>query len=342
MMRQIRKLPTIVGLLILVIGVSVGVFLVQTRQTINSSASPEEAPKSLRITNITDNSFTVSWITSKKVGEFVNFGKSQSLGQTAGGETQLAHHVTVSDLSASTTYLFKVGSGNATYDNNGDFYKVKTGPSLPSQNKNDVVFGSVVSSSGVPVSGAIVYVSLPGASALSTVTDAKGAWTLSLSNARTTTLETWATYGKTTNLEIFVQSERGEVSTATIQVQAARPVPTMSLGKNYNFNNVKTPESSGLPSSTIQLAAVATPSPSAIPTPTPTSTLRSSPTPTVTPIPTKIPTRASTPTIVHPATVSAATTLPNAGDLTPLIWVSIMGLSIFASGFLLAKVVQSD
>lgn len=55
-----KTIPTIAGIFLLVVGLALGVLLVQQRQVFRLGASGELAPKDVRITNITDNSATIS------------------------------------------------------------------------------------------------------------------------------------------------------------------------------------------------------------------------------------------------------------------------------------------
>src|SRR5260221_13594636 len=71
-----KNIPTILGLLVLFAGLIGGVFLVRSSNT-NSflpRASPQTTPKNLKIRNITDTSFTVSWITDSNTVGFVRYG----------------------------------------------------------------------------------------------------------------------------------------------------------------------------------------------------------------------------------------------------------------------------
>ena len=56
-----RKLPAIIGILLLVVGVGAGIFLVQNDTGFIPRATPEFAPQSLVVTNIAENSFTISY-----------------------------------------------------------------------------------------------------------------------------------------------------------------------------------------------------------------------------------------------------------------------------------------
>ncbi|OGY08815.1 MAG: hypothetical protein A2700_00650 [Candidatus Blackburnbacteria bacterium RIFCSPHIGHO2_01_FULL_44_64] len=358
-MRKKHTIPTILGLFVLIVGIAAGVFLIQTQQSFRLSANPTEVPQSVRVTNVTDNSFTVSWFTPKKTRGYLGFGKNESLGSTVNGATEgLAslHYSEVKGLLPGTDYFFKIGSGENLFDDNGDLYKVKTAPGLSGSRKNESVFGKITPVRTV-AGRVIVFITAPGISPLSTLVDQNGDWVLNISSARSTSLSSYAAYTSETIVEILGTSERNQTTSAKIKVQAARPVPAMFLGKSYNFTDSKALESGGLPESFLNLASVTgsgtpTPTPTGKPTPTPTpkgtgGTAITTPTPTPTPTPTKkptpTPTGKPTPTPTHStssgqapkvATATAAA-LPSAGGLTPTIGAFIMGLSLLALGTLI-------
>mgnify|MGYP001603297889 FL=1 len=252
MMKKVHSIPTFLGIILLIIGVAVGVFYVQTRQTFDLSASPQETPKEVRVTNVDDASFAVSWTTDKPTFGYVTYERAEALlAADAQKPKSLLHHLTVKDLDPTTSYQFKIGSGENLFDNGGAPYKTKTGPTLDSEKTNDMVFGTVVDKNDKPSSGALVYLTLPGAAPMSTTADLDGSWAYNLSLARTTQLKNLATYTKDAVLEVYVLGDKGQVSTAKIAVSAAKPVPKMVLGENYNFGNTKTIKGDTLPSSDI-------------------------------------------------------------------------------------------
>ena len=108
------KIPTIIGIFILVFGLAAGVLLVRNQNFFRLGASAEFAPKDVRISNITDSSATVSWITDKETSGFVKWGEGQdSLDKTELDELasqSFTHTLTLRNLTPQTTYSFKINS----------------------------------------------------------------------------------------------------------------------------------------------------------------------------------------------------------------------------------------
>ncbi|MBC8422466.1 MAG: right-handed parallel beta-helix repeat-containing protein, partial [Chloroflexi bacterium] len=89
----------------------------------------------VKVTNVRDTSFTVSWSTDVMATGWVNYGTSPALGQTAyddrgAGTSNDTHHITLLGLMPETTYYFDVISDGTVDGNNGHHYSVTTGPTL--------------------------------------------------------------------------------------------------------------------------------------------------------------------------------------------------------------------
>jgi hypothetical protein len=259
------KIPTILGVVLLTIGLAAGVLLVRNRQIFRLGASVENAPKDVRITNITEGSFTVSWVTDKEVLGFITWGDNEnSLTRTEEddvGSTSLTHTTSVKGLSAEKTYFFKINSGGAEYDNNGLSWQVTTGPALAETAKSNIISGSVLTPTGSPANNALVYITVGGGSPLSTITSQNGSWVISLSPARTSNLNSLIIIDeKTTLLEISVNAGTDGVSSAQIYLQSAKPVPAMILGQVHDFKNLPPSQEAEIPTASVGLPETSTPS----------------------------------------------------------------------------------
>jgi len=73
-----RRIPTLFGILLITIGVGITTFLVNQGVLFKSNASLTNQPQNVRITNITGNSFTVSYQTESKVIGSLNYGEDQN------------------------------------------------------------------------------------------------------------------------------------------------------------------------------------------------------------------------------------------------------------------------
>ena len=242
-----RKIPTAIGLLVLIGGLIAGVILVNTRTSFQSKAGPTESPKNIKITNRGSGSFSLSWTTDTPMTGYAKFsedptmpaGKTTPAGdvrdQISGTSQSYAnHYVNITGLGPNKTYYFLIGSGSQNYNDNGKPYQVRTQASVSSP-PEDVVSGKITNADGSPVNGGVVFVDLEGAETLSAITKNDGSWRLNLSTARTKDGKTITIDPKTTLLSIFVSAGTSGSATAITNTEKARPVPDILLGKNQSF-----------------------------------------------------------------------------------------------------------
>lgn len=258
------KIPTIIGVVLLIVGLGAGILLVQNRQIFRLGATQESIPKDVRITNTTDTSFTVSWTTEKEALGFISWGDNEnSLTRTEEDEVGapgVTHTLSVKSLTPQTEYFFKINSGGTEYDNNGLVWQTKTGPTL-AQPKSNLVSGTVLASTGDAAKNALVYLTVGGSSPLSTITSQNGSWVISISSARTSDLGSFVTIDATTTLlEISANAGPEGVSTAQIYPQSAKPVPSLILGSTHDFKSLPPSETSEVPKASVELPETATPS----------------------------------------------------------------------------------
>lgn len=238
-----EKIPTLIGLTILIIGILSGVFLIKSQTIFRLGASAEQAPKDVRISNISDSSFTVSWTTDKETIGFVKWGKNINNLDKVGNDTisqkGYTHSSTIKSLNPQTEYFFKINSDSKDYDNQDIAWKVKTGPQLGQPANNVIISGNILSQDGTPVKNALVYFSVSGGSTLSTVTSKTGNWLMPISQTRNKNLESYITIDENSSLvEISVNAGINSVSSAQIYPRSAKPAPTIILKEVNDFKNL--------------------------------------------------------------------------------------------------------
>lgn len=278
-----KRIPTLVGLGLLVVAMVVGViFIGQGPGVFAPRATPQTTPKKVKVTNVTDNSFTISFLTDEKTAGFVKYGTSTSdlnsqasddRDQLSGtvGEYQL-HHVTVRGLQEDSTYHYVLGTGSgAIFDNNGNPFTIKTAKRSGAPSAAKTVYGSVTNPSGGPADGAVVYVSLTGAGEMSSLVKNSGSWAIPLSNARTPDGSVYATIDDTAVLNITVQGTSENLTTTSqVAVNEAQPVPSLALGAAGNMAVANQPTTdTGAETDTLATDTQATaPSPTSTPSAT--------------------------------------------------------------------------
>lgn len=240
------KLPTPFYFFILIAGLILSISLVQSSKNFFSPAASTIVPKNVKVTNITDATFTVSWITETSAIGFVNYGENNNLGIMAlddrdlvSGSTNpyITHHITIKNLKPENKLYFKVGSNDKEFDYNGKLYEVNTAATLLSTPPaSDPVYGVIVKKDGTPAEGAIVYLTINNSAPLSTLVKDTGSWVIPINQTRSFDLTKYATYQAVgSNEEIYIQFGKGEVASATTQTGKDKPYPNIMLGKTYDF-----------------------------------------------------------------------------------------------------------
>lgn len=237
-----KKIPTIIAITLLSISTAVGIYLVQARQLFRLGASGDAQPNNIRVTNISDQSFTVTWTTSKEVVTYVAWGESSTSQENIANDdianASFVHSATVANLSASKDYYFKIGSAGVTFDNNGLPWKVATGSTLEAPGGSSVASGSVLKATGEPLTNAIVYLFVSGAEPFSTLTSSSGNFVIPVSSIRTEDLSNYFSMTDDTLIDLTTQGGPAGTSSAQIYFKAVGSIPPMIMGQVHDFKGL--------------------------------------------------------------------------------------------------------
>lgn len=221
-------------IILLVLGLVAAIYLVTSQTRLKSKASPLTTPTQVTISNISDNSFTVSWLSAEPATGFISYGKDKALGSAVSDDRdsgqrilRQTHHVTLQNLDPQTVYYFKIGSGAETYDNKGLSFSQKTGPVTDATpTVSDPAFGKVLDSQGQPVGEALIYLVVQNGDLLSTYTR-DGKWLLTLNNTRSEGFAGYLSYSTQTPVE---------VQAVTVSSQLVKHLKVGELTAGYNLS----------------------------------------------------------------------------------------------------------
>jgi len=238
-----NKIPTIIGIIILLIGTFAGVYLLRMTQVFRIGASGAVMPKDIRTGNLSDTSATISWVTEDATSAFINWGETQGgLGkvenESDANQKFFTHSITLTGLKPNTTYYYKINSEGADFDNDGIPWQITTGDAIAVVQNSNPISGSVITATGQPSKRALVYVDVNGY-LLSTLTSDAGNFVLQLGSTRTSDLKQIAQIDQAkTLLSVSVQAEGGETSSAQIFPQSANPIPPLVLGQVQDYRSL--------------------------------------------------------------------------------------------------------
>lgn len=238
------RIPTIAGLILVVIAAGLIIALFEKLTRMPTDARGSSVPQDVAVTNVGDKGFTVVWTTPNPATGMISILSPKTSPSTAyddrdtgGGSPKpyLTHSVTVRSLSPATPYTFAILSNGKKYlDNNGP-YSATTAVSISGESSGlEPAYGTVHDSAGTPVGGAIVLITIERGQLLSTVTSPSGTWLVSLGFARNASLSKYLSSDERLTETIRVLSGNQEATAITDTLNDA-PVPTMILGKTYDF-----------------------------------------------------------------------------------------------------------
>lgn len=236
-----KKIPTILALLLLIV---VGATFWIWQSGNKTKTNVGTVPQSVKITNIADNKFSVSWTTQNptkgkveygNVGEKLEKQKGDDRGEDFVGKT---HHITVSDLQPGTNYAFRIMSGESLqrFDNNGSVYTATTGTTISSVPAARSLYGDVTSAN----EDTLVYVTMPDAQPASLTLNSKGSYSIPLSTIRSADLKSFVTYDPSATVVSLTLDNGQQKSEVTVTTTNIAPVPTIAIGNNADFRSLPT------------------------------------------------------------------------------------------------------
>jgi hypothetical protein len=257
------KIPTIIGIVILLIGTFAGVYFLRTNQIFRIGASPTVTPKDIRTGNLSDTSATISWITEGPTSDFISWGEKQGSLNNIEKESESdqkfsTHSITVTGLAPDTTFYYDINSEGTNFDNNGVPWQFTTGSQITADQNSNPISGSVITAAGQPAKRALVYVTVDGY-LLSTLTSDAGNFVLQLGSARSSDLKGPAQISVSqTLLTVSVQADSGETASAQIFPQSANPIPPLVLGQVQDYRNLPPNQNGQNPNVNLNLPVNAT------------------------------------------------------------------------------------
>lgn len=246
------KIPTVVGIALLLIAIFLGVFIYKQNQIKAKQGIIQVTPLDIQTVNITDNQATIIWQTKTPATGLVSFGTNQFLGDSQNDdrdqnnlEPRLTHFVTLKNLSANTTYFFKVRSGAYFYPDSPLSFKTPqpisvTQESSTSAHLNSPIFGVLLDSNLTPIQDAIIELKVPNGSELATLTTTAGNFILPLVNLRKADLTDNFILDQRTQAVLIAKREDLTSNVKITLPTTDTPLPKIILGQDSDFSFLNT------------------------------------------------------------------------------------------------------
>lgn len=234
------KIPTLLGLAIVSSGVAGGVYLVLQQQTILSKASPDLAPQDMTITNITQDSVTLSWQTETPTISFINYGpgnlEKQAILDDRDESRPLPHtihYVTLNNLIPKTNYQFKIISGRVS----SNILAFETAPPLQNQTGFGPIIGFVLDGD-IPLNDGVAYLIIDGATPQSSLIKPSGNFLIPISQLRNENLYDAFLPSEGTQAKLVIISDRGRASALLKLKEFSLPLPPLQLGRDFDLTTL--------------------------------------------------------------------------------------------------------
>lgn len=235
------KIPTLLGLSLILLGIISGLYLVLREQIFLSQAAPNLAPQNITITNITDDSVVISWQTNATTASFITYGQKNPGEQTALDDrdgspptsrpkSHLIHYVTLKNLLPNTNYLYKITSGKLT----SETMKFDTATPITNQAGFTPVIGSITDGNN-PLNDGVVYLSIQDAITESSLIKTGGNFLIPISQIRNIDLSDVFPLTEETIAKLTIHSDKGNASILFKLKANSSPLPAVKLGQDLDL-----------------------------------------------------------------------------------------------------------
>ncbi len=248
-----KRIPTLFGIII-IIGSIIATSTFLGKNTIFiGNASAAQTPHEIRITNITQTSFSVSYTTDQSVLGSISFGENKNMKSIAIDDrdqtTNISkpyqtHHITIKNLNPKTTYFLEIVSGENTYLDNTQPFKTTTASEIPQQTAPQYpISGKILfQENDTSSQEAIVYIKTSLSQTISTLVRPDGSYMLSTISLRTNDEPSYLSLNQKTTLQMFVKNNSSR-SNVVLFLSQGKEIPPIILSKDYDFttNNLALP-----------------------------------------------------------------------------------------------------
>lgn len=235
------KIPTLLGIGLIVLGIGAGVFLVMKEQLFISKASPDIVAKNITNSNISDSEISIFWETSIPVASFISYGQAAPDEQAALDDRDSkipqphsVHFVTIKNLMPKTIYQFKIVSGKLQ----SEIKRFTTAAPINQPTTFRPIIGSLIYQDK-PLDEGVIYLSIAGATIQSSLIKASGNFLIPLSQIRNDDLSDVYALTEGTEAKLTVVSDKGRNELRIKLKSEDNTLPPLKLGLNSDLIKIE-------------------------------------------------------------------------------------------------------
>lgn len=241
----IIKIPTLVGLTILLIGLAGGVYLVTQNQTLKSKAAVSFQPKNINIANLNDTSATIYWQSDEATSGFIQAwigSQDKSVYRDdrdpSSPESHKLHFVTLTKLQPNTTYFYQIHSGSVTFpEQPASFKTIATTQTLDWS----PLVGTIIDTNNQAVDEVIITLDLPETHKLATITKTGGNFILPLAEVKVADLTSPPSPNTTYAAKLNVLGTLKTAQATILLPPQDVALPPVVLGSNVDLTKQEKP-----------------------------------------------------------------------------------------------------
>lgn len=238
------KIPTLLGLGVILIGIVAGLLVVLKDQNFLLRAQADVTPQDVTFTNNTDSKVSVSWKTANPTFSFITFGQNNPSEQTSlddrdqgSPQSHIIHYVTLTNLLPNTEYQLKIVTGRKT----SEVFKFKTASPKSFQNNFGPVIGSVVEGDKPLIEG-LVYLAISGATIQSSLIKSLGSFLIPLPQIRQNDLSNIFPVSEDTVAKLTIIGKSGQATALFRLKKEGVTLPVLKLGQNLDLTIQESPQ----------------------------------------------------------------------------------------------------
>lgn len=238
-----KQIPTLLGIILIGVAVFFTARFTKNVTIFTGFAGPSQTPKEVRIANITDTSFTVSYHTDDSVIGSLQIGETTNPDllilddrdrKSSQSNSYRIHYFTVGELKPETRYYFSIISGQNTYQDSNTPFSIKTGPHIDVKSSNNTkIKGTIILPEGTSPTEAVIYLKGTNTQKISTFTQ-NDTYSLDMIDIRSSDLLSKAVFSPDSKIEILIIA-----GTYQSQIQTTfslvNNLPLVRLSNDYDF-----------------------------------------------------------------------------------------------------------